>query len=39
MLELALPSEIAQRTPLSRSWRQFNTTLDDFIDHQMLAAA
>lgn len=39
LLDLSLPSDIAQRSPLSRSWRHFNTTLDRFIDHQMLAAA
>lgn len=39
LLDLALPAEIAQRSPLSRSWRQLNQTLDEFIYHQLLAAA
>jgi len=39
LLNPALPCVIAQRSPLSRSWRQFNQALGTFIDHQLLAAA
>ena len=39
LLDLALPPAIAQRSPLSRSWRQCNQALDDFIARQVLAAA
>ncbi len=39
LLGLALPSEVAARSPLALSWRQLNRALDDFIDKQMVAAA
>ena len=37
-LDLALPEEIAQRSPLAQTWRQLDNTLNDFITHQMIAA-
>jgi hypothetical protein len=39
MLDLALDPIIAVRSPLHLAWRQLNRTLDDFIDHRILAAA
>jgi hypothetical protein len=39
LCDLALPDEVAARHPLPTAWRRFNRTLDDFIDHQLAAAA
>jgi hypothetical protein len=37
-LDPALPDEIAERTPLARSWRAFERALDDRIADAALAA-
>jgi hypothetical protein len=33
-----LPDDVARRSPLAVSWRQFNRTLDQFIDAGLAAA-
>jgi len=38
VLDPALPSELAGRTPLAVAWRGFSRALDSFIDQQVLAA-
>jgi len=38
LLDLALPTDIAARSPLALSWTQLNRLLDEFIDRKMLAA-
>lgn len=37
--DLAVPDEIAQRSPLAVAWRRLDRELDRFIDRQQLAAA
>lgn len=37
--DLALPAEIAQRSPLALAWRRLGRELDHFIDAQLLVAA
>jgi hypothetical protein len=38
VLDPALPSELAGRTPLAVAWRRFDQALDTFIDQQIIAA-
>lgn len=37
-LDLKLPGEIAQRSPLATAWRRFDRALNDFVDTQLIAA-
>ena len=37
--DLAVPDEIAQRSPLAVAWRRLDRELDHFVDRQLLAAA
>jgi len=37
-LDLALPDDVADRSPLSVRWRQFERALDDFIEQELVAA-
>jgi hypothetical protein len=37
-LDLALPDDIAARSPLAMTWRAFDRAVDDFIAQQLLAA-
>jgi hypothetical protein len=37
-LHPALPAELVGRSPLAIAWRHLDRALDDFIDHQLLAA-
>jgi hypothetical protein len=37
-LDLSLPAEIAQRSPLAQAWRHFDKTLNQFISSQLIAA-
>jgi hypothetical protein len=37
-LDLALPDDVADRSPLSLRWRQFERALDDFIEQELVAA-
>jgi hypothetical protein len=38
VMDLALPDEVAARSPLGRAWRQLHHTIDDFIDAGLAAA-
>jgi len=38
-LDLAMDPALGKRHPLHLAWRNLNSTLDDFLDRQMLAAA
>jgi len=37
-LDRNLPDDIAERSPLAQAWRRFDRTLDDYINHQIIAA-
>lgn len=37
-LDPRLPDELAKRSPLAQAWRKLDTTLDDYITHQLIAA-
>jgi hypothetical protein len=37
-LDLRLPEDLRARSPLTRAWRTFERTLDDYIQAQMIAA-
>jgi hypothetical protein len=37
-LDLRLPEDLVARSPLTRAWRTFERTLDDYIQAQMIAA-
>jgi hypothetical protein len=37
-LDLALPDDVADRSPLSVRWRQFERALEDFIEQELVAA-
>lgn len=38
VLEFSLPDKIPKRSPLALTWRQFEKTLADYVDKQLLAA-
>jgi hypothetical protein len=38
LLDIALPAEIAKRSPLARAWQRLDRTLDEFIAKQLIAA-
>lgn len=37
-LDPDLPEDIAERSPLAQAWRKLDRTLDDYINHQIIAA-
>ena len=37
-LDPNLPVDIARRSPLAQAWRKLDRVLDDYIDHQLIAA-
>jgi hypothetical protein len=37
-LDLNLPADIAERSPLAQAWRTLDRTLDDYINRQIIAA-
>jgi hypothetical protein len=37
-LDSALPEDVAARTPLAMTWRQFENTLEQFLDTALVAA-
>ena len=37
-LDPTLPVDIANRSPLVQAWWKLDRTLDDYIDHQLIAA-
>jgi len=38
LLDPTLPPDVAQRSPLAHAWRQLDRALNDFLEHQLLAA-
>ena len=38
LLDILVPDDVAQRSPLASAWRQLDLTLNDFIDRQLRAA-
>lgn len=38
LLDPALPEHLAKRSPLAVDWRRFNTTLEEFMTQEMIAA-
>src|SRR5207302_8169391 len=39
LLDPTLPPDLAQRSPLASAWRHLDRTLNDFVEHQLIAAA
>ena len=38
LLDPTLPPDVAQRSPLAHAWRQLDRALNDFVEHQLIAA-
>jgi hypothetical protein len=38
LLDPTLPPDVAQRSPLAHAWRQLDRALNDFLEHQLIAA-
>ena len=38
LLDPILPPDLAQRSPLASAWRQLDHVLNDFVEHQLMAA-
>jgi hypothetical protein len=38
LLDPVIPTDLAQRDPLARAWRQLDHALSDFVDRQLIAA-
>ncbi len=38
LFDQALPPELTRASPVALAWRRLDTVLDDFMEHQMIAA-